>query len=135
MQSIQHLSKHRFHAATPSSAIRTGSGRFGRFLRATGRSLGTLAEVAGSVTSGASLIKLLFAGFSAVRGADQGGLNCGEMSSSISELADSDGSDRSIMLLKLQQRMQQESEIYATISNVLRSRHEAAMSVIRNLHA
>lgn len=45
----------------------------------------------------------------------------------------STGANQQLELIKLQQEIQQQTQMFTTLSNVSKSKHESAMSAIRNM--
>jgi hypothetical protein len=106
----------------------TGGAKFGQFLGQAVNVAGQLAStVAGAQTMGMGPV----AGnlISGITGGNQGGLS-GDLSSALDNQA-----AQQEQLLLLQERIQNESAQFNTLTNISKTEHETKMSAIRNVRA
>ncbi len=115
------------------------SGKFGSFMRAAGKTLGTVGGVAAGFVPGGTVVKAAVMGAGAAaatagnaigaEGAGGGGEFPGD-----GNMMDGDMPDMSMTdMLMLQYRIQKQVMTYTALSNVSKARHDATMSAVRNI--
>jgi hypothetical protein len=128
-----------------SAAIRGGAAAIGKPKKSFASKLGGFMKgvaqvglgVAGQVIPGASILSQALGG-AGFGGGGAGGLGNFSSSAGVGQTGNNMMQDMMAMnmqFMALQQRVQQESQRFQTLSNVLRSKHDVAMNSIRNAKA
>jgi hypothetical protein len=90
------------------------------------------AQAAASVVPGGGLVSAVAAGLAGAAGLECGNSDKWALLKAQEQLQD-EGLSNSLRLLALQKKMQEETELVNTVSNLLKSRHEMAKAAISNL--